>query len=193
MRWIRWRYILPPVNAVLASALTRIAIQQRADYLAKTNAVEVWDYVPPAAQIAHMINFPAFFAWSVVHHLRQLGKLEETVGYLLFVMVLWYLVGFWADNRTASVPRKQSRLSFDIVRYVCGTVLFLAVGAFGVANLMLHPILGLAGLLWCAFLLWSVASALRRRIKVRSTHLSSEVGEDQTPARDRGRGTRHAH
>ena len=103
-----WRYALPLASAAFAAALIRTGIEQTKDYLAARNsALAVWDYMPPAAQISHMVNFPAFAASSGLRLLTARGLFVETAEYLVGVVMFWYFVGLWADYRSGSFPHKR--------------------------------------------------------------------------------------
>jgi len=172
MRRVPWRYVLPLGNVAFAAGLMRIALEQATQYVTRTNALVVWDYIPSAAQITYMVNFPAFAASSGLRLLAGRWSFVGTVGFVICVAVLWYFVGLWADYRNSSTKRHWGR-RISIVVSVCGLAASVGVGLFALAHLMLHPFLGVAGLIWFGFLLRTFLIALRRVARGELAHVRS--------------------
>lgn len=153
---IPWRYVLPVANTAVAWALLFIAAQQRR----RAGFVSAWDYVPPAKQIAYMINFPAVLAWSAIQQLLPYERPIRDVGFLVSTFTFWYLIGAGAFRR-ALIGARRHRLSRLLI-YACATVGTAAVGSAAVASWR-HPTEASGGLLWCAYFTWSMGINMFRR------------------------------
>jgi hypothetical protein len=165
MKRIPWHYLLPVGNAALAAALLYMGFQQRTEYLA--DKLSAWDYTPTAVQAVYMINFPAFVVWSAIRNLFPPGTLIQNGGLLLLTIPLWYLIGLRAANRASFANLTRRSRASMLVIYACGVAGTATLGFVAVNNLMVHPLLGLAGLCWCVCLIWSIAITMRRRARER--------------------------
>jgi len=152
MRRIPWPYVLPFCNTVVAAVLLYLGGQERAHYFA--DKMSAWDYIPPATQIAYLINFPAYILWSAARTLLPAGALAQNGCFLVLILALWYLIGVWVANKESFLSLARVRRARAWLICTVAIVGTATVGLFALADLSLHPLLGLGGLCWCLSLAW---------------------------------------
>jgi hypothetical protein len=167
-----WKYILPFGNLALAAGLMRLASHEAEQYLSRNNAIAVWDYIPPAAQIAYIVNFPAFVASTAMSSLMRPRPLTQEIVFLVCVAALWHLLGRRAEHTVARGKRGWHGRTSAATSAIGGAA-SLGAGLFAIAQLTSHLLLGLAGLAWCGFLVWQFLGALRKALRGEADHAAS--------------------
>jgi hypothetical protein len=161
MRKISWHYILAIGNVLVAGILLYVGLQETRLHFAGT--LSSWDYAAPAQQIAYMINFPAFVLCAAVHALVPVGQPIRNTIFLTCVFGLWYAIGARVASRR--LPTICGGKVGAVAIFAFAVMGVAALGFVALSNLSLHPLLGSAGLSWCAFLIWRTSIAIRRKAK----------------------------
>jgi len=135
-----------------------------------TLAFHVW---PWPFKFAAIINMPAFLLgllllWPLDAFRLGLSESVSLLPALLFVPLLWYLVGSSLDKRRSSAGRNKSTSKSEWVLLLlfmaaCAAASSLPPSIWGYAN---H--LELGALIWMTVATWTVTSAIIRKYKSKS-------------------------
>ncbi len=130
MAKMRWRLWLPISQLTVAIGLSLLGKAETERRLA--GSFQVWDYMAPAEMVLHSINYPAVIATELAVRNRtfQIGPEYSfaTFGlYLVFVVILWYVVGALIENSVrSSSERTRPPLWVAALGVVAGLILLLA-------------------------------------------------------------------
>lgn len=141
----------------LATGLLLLGQAQREALLSKTGAFTVWDYTPPARQLAYVLNAPALLPVVV---LQPVLPAQPLVWDLIFVAacgLFWYWAGRRIDIRlgrsSIGEERKKSRTPL-----LLGFV--ISSGAVVATGIGIFTLVGLSLVIRLCLLLWSIGFAL---------------------------------
>lgn len=104
----RWRIVLPIVNLVVAASLLLVGNYQQRNVSPERSATTAtggeWTpageaHLSPGTQVAYAINFPALLVASPLHTVNRTAVI---VGFLVALLIVWYVVGRVLDS---GIPR----------------------------------------------------------------------------------------
>ena len=147
---VRWRYILPICQVVLAGTLVYTARLEKQVFLAQGQVreaarararmpgeetpgwqpISVWDYVPRSTQVLVAVDFPAFVlvAPLILLDARLKPQVIFSQGFgLASVFLFWWCRGRWLDFRPAPMFKNRA------IRIAIVSAGLLASMGFGVA------------------------------------------------------------
>ena len=183
---VRWRWVLPVCQVMLAGTLTYTARLQRQVLLAEEQVREtarlpkpgevpilgwqliIWDYVPVSAQVLVAIDFPGFVLLAPIAlfdaELTPSALFSRGFG-LASVFLFWWWVGRWLDFRPAPMLRNR------VIRIATASAGLLASMGLGVAIASafwrhdpVAPLGRLGAAAWCLVGIVVCATALKRSL-----------------------------
>lgn len=108
----RWRIILPIVNLVVAVSLLLVGHYQQRNVSPERSAATAtggeWTpageaHLSSGTQVAYAINFPALLVASPLHTVNRTAVI---VGFLVALLIVWYIVGRVLDT---GIPRPSHK------------------------------------------------------------------------------------
>lgn len=146
-----WLPVIQLTLAIVLSIVGRTQTQQRT-----SGNIMIWDYIAPAEVLLHSINYPAALIAGLAtgHRTFQIGieySIRIYLAYLLFILILWYVIGVCIDKSWLRTEEKGS-----ILGWVCLFALLAGVsllGAFGVLKGPYGWLLVASAFLWSGLFL----------------------------------------
>ena len=164
---VRWRWVLPVCQVLLAVALTYTGKLEERTHLAQMQEraaaavpppgeipfipmADGWGYVPVSAQIVVAIDFPVGIAFSplLLFDVKAPDSLFLCVG-LAGVFPFWWWTGRWIDLRPMQIiKRRAARIAIASI----GLLASAGLGAYTAFSYWGHsPLAHLGIMIWCLF------------------------------------------
>lgn len=181
LKRVRWRWILPLMQVVLAGVLLYWGMMQ---YRAKVghgptvtldmenstvswDVPAVWDYIPPAHILLMCVNLPALVLASPLPAIAPENHLLHRTVLLIVVFLFWRWIGSRLDQRTGNLPQRVGLPSrVRVGAWILGIVAAAAFAVFGAWSLV-HPgglalVLPASVVAWALFFVWYLSRKLQK-------------------------------